>query len=770
MPPERTREQPESSPRPVGLRAQLAQLEAILASADERLAQLRQLADPHRLAFLFRVQLGSILRGAADSQLTPGGLLAVAQQAAATGILPLTGVAALRRSLEQLTDRLRQAGAWDAHQPMAWDPLPLLSPEEERWTHLEALGQTLPIDEPLADAFADRAAASGWLALPDLLPAELITEVHHQLEAAQRQDQLTLERAGVGAEQRLSTRRSDSVLYLSGLEPELLRTAPTVAALIQYCLDELGERWAERLPGRTIFPPQKAMLARYPAPSGGYHAHLDNPGGDDDNGRTLTLVLYLNAAGEACRGGEIALWSAGVSTSEAPSHLATAAGGSGVLFDARTVAHQVQPLREGPARWALTLWFSDTPQRPPASPPIPELSRTDVLLPIDKPRLPAETLLFHELDDDHPAGEIVVYRVHRRELRVGIVCTVYRGGSALDAWCAHHLKLGIDHLVLVFDHLDELQEAADAARLQARYGADRLTVWSGELLASERWQTLADRQELERFARSGASNYAVAARQSLNASVALEAARDDELGGAPLDWLIHLDGDELFVPEGDGRGGAGIDDHFAAASEAGLHLLRYLNHELLEPPCDGQPPRFKLNPRLAATRLGPVGWAKLTAYLDMAQSDRRPYFRGYFNGKSAVAVDRAKCAAGVHGWTLEQPSPSASRLLAGPSILHCHFASADAFRRKYLAVADSPILEGPPLFEPSPVEVATLERIHQLRRSGADEETLHQSLDNLHAELTTFSEAEIEVLQAARLILTPRLDQPLPMPDPQDSV
>jgi hypothetical protein len=299
----------------------------------------------------------------------------------------------------------------------------------------------------------------------------------------------------------------------------------------------------------------------------------------------------------------------------------------------------------------------------------------------------------------------------------------------------------------------------------------------------------------------------VAARQTLNATAALATARTGELGGAPLDWLLHLDADERFHLEGDTRGGADLHTHFAAAAAAGWKLLRYANHELLAPleasphtadggagspiALDADSARlgrvaltFKLNPRLAAARLGTGGWRQLVQQLEMAQDAPRPYFRAYHNGKSAVAVAGARAAAGVHGWRLDEGESDAQGFLAGPSILHLHFASRAAFRRKYRALAEAiadspspvgkggateegseqglkaptPPAAGPRLFEPSPVERTLLATIRGLRRDGATEAGIDHHLDELHARLLTFTPAETELLAAAGLLHTVELD------------
>ena len=58
------------------------------------------------------------------------------------------------------------------------------------------------------------------------------------------------------------------------------------------------------------------------------------------------------------------------------------------------------------------------------------------------------------------------------------------------AWCEHHYSVGVEHIVLVFDHLEQPQEAADAARLRSTFGSSRLTIWSGAQLMADGWPAL----------------------------------------------------------------------------------------------------------------------------------------------------------------------------------------------------------------------------------------------------------------------------------------
>ncbi|HEX9736673.1 MAG TPA: 2OG-Fe(II) oxygenase [Thermoanaerobaculia bacterium] len=737
-------------PPAAGLLASLHELERLLEAEEVDLAALGRLAEPMRLEHLFQVQLATLVRRG-PSSLTPRRLLAAAAEAAAAGVLPLSAPGALRATLDELETRLYDAGAWDPDTALWWSPLPPPTRPESLWDGLRGDGEpALPTRDELVAAFGGpRLDGPQWLRLPSFLSSALTEAIRSELDDAG----LELEPGGVGAEGRRTARRSDEVRYVDGFEPRLLAAAPTLAALVQWAFARLSG--GLRVGERRVYPPQSAMLARYPAPSGGYAAHLDNPGGEHDNGRALTLVIYLNAPGHECAGGELALWAPGTSTAGPPAAVLAPRSGSAVLFDSRAAAHQVAALAPGPARWALTLWLNDAPQRP-ASLPAPRLGPGEALLPIAAPPLPAGTVLFHELDDTRPSGTIEVRkRPPGGKQRVGIVATVYREGRRLDAWCEHHFALGVDHLVLVFDDLEDPQETADARRLRDRYDAGRLTIWPGFLTAG-RWPRAPELNELRHFAVLRASSYGVSSRQTLNACVALAAARKGELGGAPLDWLLHLDADELFYLEGSGRGGATLEEHFAAASAAGLALLRYVNHEILHP--TSPEPRFKINPRLAAARLGPGGWREMVAHLAMAQTDPRPWFHGYFNGKSAVAVAAGAAAAGVHGWFLE-PSwgPETRRFLAGPCVLHFHFSSPESFRRKYLAIAAAPTpAEGGP-FELSPVEMATVELIRELERNRTDQETTARLLDEHHRRLTCFSEEEVELLEEAGLLMHPRL-------------
>lgn len=751
----------------------LERLETLLAEGRASPSALEGWAPPRDLGFLFRMLALRLVRAGPgpleERRREPAHLLRLAARAAAGGLIPLNIPTMIRASLDRAEALVGEAGAWARDQAMWWAPLPGISDRERIWQELAAVDHgTIPLlsGEHFRQAFGEQGNPSSWLHLPHLLSPPWATAIHAELESAPKTGALVLHRAGVGASGNLSVKRDDSVCYFSGFEPELLKHAPRLAALVQWGLLHLPDWVSSVLPHRLLAAPQRAMLARYPAPSNGYDGHLDNPGGDRDNGRALSLVIYLCDAETPCEGGELALWRANAVLGEEPAALLAPLPGAAVWFDSRSVAHRVLPLRAGPARWALSFWFQDRrASSATLKPSLPPLSLTDILSGVPSPPLPAGALLFHELSDGNENGEITVLSGRSQRPRLGLVSTVYRAGKNLDAWCAHHFSLGFDHILLVFDRLDDPAEAEDAQRLSRRYGDGLLSIWSGPELQRQNWRMPPRTRSLEElipFALAGSSSSAVAARQTLNATAALRAARGERLGGAPLDWLLHLDSDELFYLEGGHRGGADLHEHFAHAAAAGLSRPRYANHEWLAAERAGEPPLFKCNPRLAIARLGSAGWSALTGLLAMAQTDRRPWFTGYHNGKAAVSVKRAAAAAGVHDWYLAEPvSPSESRFLAGPSVLHFHLASAEAFCRKYLHKATDPISAETGLFPASPVENAAMALIRRARQESWSDSTLQRRLESLYHELTAFSKGERELLEQAGLLFRPRIEHAL---------
>ncbi|MFP3941641.1 MAG: tryptophan 7-halogenase [Thermoanaerobaculia bacterium] len=851
--------------RPGALARALDEATAAVAGADggEAAAErLGRLGAPAVLDAVLRLLLARALRGGAATGVDPGAVVGAARAAARRGLVPMATVSALRGTVRAVEGGLRDLGVW---QPgVEWTPLPPPDDLEKLWDGLGGAdgpaAPTLPDGAELAGALAAGTDAPGWLAWPGAVPGDLLRRLAGELRTAAAEGLLPLTPGGVGREGEVSERRHDAVLYATGLEDDLLRRAPATALLVQHLLERLEGPLRRALPERSLFAPQTAMLARYRAPCEGFAPHLDNPGGEADNGRVLSLILYLGEPEEPCRGGGLAVWAPGTSTAGPPAAVVAPEPGSAILFDARRVPHGVEPLEPGPDRWTLVVWLSERRRRPPRPLlPVPEVSPEEAFRAVDDPPVPEGTVVLRRLAGlgsgsgagpggagapvprsgegagdgaVPPAGgegsdadpTLVVRRLPggaepSEAPRVGIVATVASPGPQVEAWCRYHLELGASRLIVILDGDAENAPAGEGSgspreagngraveRLRRIAGPERLTVWTGAE-ARERWRGLPapgggelrpnrkpgggelrpyrereggglgasgpaaeEIEALRRHAEGGSAAWAVAARQALNASAALQAARTGSFGpgaggeagadGEPLDWLLHLDGDELFHLEGPARGGATLAEHFAAVSREGWTAVRYVNHELLAPWPPGEPPRFKRNPALAAGRLGATGWRRLVECLDMAQDARRPYFRAYWNGKSAVAVAAGERAAGVHGWRVREGEQV---FLAGPSVLHWHLPTAAAFRRKYLRIAAAP--DGPARpFPPSPLEEAACSLARELRRGGAPEAEVASALDELYRATCTFTPPEVELLEEAGLLFAPPVP-PWPLPE-----
>lgn len=751
-------------------------------------AGLADLGGPATLDRLLRGAVGAAVGrgpGAGAEGWGPARLVAASEAGARAGTVPAATASRLRGVLERLEVELHRGRFWSPSVAPWWRPLPPPGPLEELWDALDGAADgpgALDGLDGLREALGDL-EGPGRLCLPDGLPDGLVRRVHRELLEAVEDGSLDLARAGVGPTDRATPVRTDRVAYRTGLEPELLEVAPAVAVLIQWVLSRLPERLSGGADGaRTLHAPATAMLARYEAPGGGFAPHLDNPGGygpgrsgarGEDNHRAVSLVAYLNAPEAPCSGGEIALWAPGAGRSGSPADVLPAAGGSVVLFDSRRVLHEVRPLAPGPDRWTLVVWLSDAERPPALAPEPPRVSVAEALEPLED-----ETPV--------PAGRVLLRSVRNGALHVesvpvdaecaptaGLVCTAHRADDGLGAWLRHHLEAGFDRLLVVLDEVAEEGELERARRLADELDPARITLWSARE-ASDRWPALAEVQpdvdRLRAAAAQGTATDAVAARQTLNASAALRAAQAGEIGGPAgerLDWLVHLDSDELFHLQGRARGGADLRQHFAALRASGRTVVRYADHELLlvrgQEESGRTGPRFKLNPRLAAARLGPVGWRRLTEHLnldqEMEREGSRPYFRAYWNGKSAVAVAAGRSAAGVHGWLAEGAGERDDEMLAGPAILHLHLPTREAFRDKYRMVARGSREGGeggrPRAFPPSPLEELAVGAIREALRSGGGEAAIATRLDALYEETLRFGPEEVDLLEEAGLLLAP---------------
>ena len=216
--------------------------------------------------------------------------------------------------------------------------------------------------------------------------------------------------------------------------------------------------------------------------------------------------------------------------------------------------------------------------------------------------------------------------------RAAVVTTVKNFGALAHSWCTYHLGIGFAHLFIFFDDPAELAVIG----LEERFGAERVTCVAHDDALRAAWATLPNADAMLAHAETE-----VQSRQQLNAWLAVDLA-----ASKGLDWLLHIDADEVFHP------GADVDApaHFAELSRAGVATFCYMNHEGV-PEASGivdpfvEVTLFKRSldvvERTDAAREAVGLWDERLA---------GSYFFYYDNGKAAVRLTGKPRPLSVHEW------------------------------------------------------------------------------------------------------------------------
>lgn len=281
--------------------------------------------------------------------------------------------------------------------------------------------------------------------------------------------------------------------------------------------------------------------------------------------------------------------------------------------------------------------------------------------------------------------------------RAAIVSTMRSPGPQLASWVRWHSALGIEKLFLFFD----ADPNDEGSKLAASFPGVRVILvdqkmrktmardpYCAPLLPLAGEPTLPVRSPEE-----------LTARQLCNVKMALSLARRER-----IDWLLHIDADELFFPPG-----RDATAHFAGLSTLGVGYVIYDNHEAIcERPEPADPFRevtlFKKNPRA----IDPGALSLAEPYF----AQRGGYFLAYANGKAAVRTVQGAEPAGVHGFHLPLELGLGRARFVSPAILHYPYSTFAAYWRKFqrLGWYEGDVLLGlpwyPPLFELSSRDLA----------------------------------------------------------------
>lgn len=249
--------------------------------------------------------------------------------------------------------------------------------------------------------------------------------------------------------------------------------------------------------------------------------------------------------------------------------------------------------------------------------------------------------------------------------RVAIVTTLRDAAATLGSFVAYHRAIGFEHFFLFFD--DPADPMLDWARGEPDITAiprdsDLRRTW-GELAL---WNEAAAHVDRE-----------VMARQILNAEHAMTLAR-----AKGLDWLLHIDADELFyAPDGDAAA------HFAAFALAPPDLATYANYEAVPETEDAAD--FFRSVTLFKKPFAVPSSPEARALAARAGQSTDAFFHFYGNGKSAVRLAaHGMLPANVH--TFARRGESTVAWTRGPFILHYACCGFAAFWRKYLTLGRFP--------------------------------------------------------------------------------
>lgn len=250
-----------------------------------------------------------------------------------------------------------------------------------------------------------------------------------------------------------------------------------------------------------------------------------------------------------------------------------------------------------------------------------------------------------------------------------IVSTVKDVESTIDSFIAYHLDVGFSEIFLFFDDPD------DGAIAKAR-SYPQVTVIINDDALKNRWSELQSYIEMEKDIVSE-----VMARQVLNVEVAIGLCAEKN-----IDWLLHVDGDELFyssmlTPQ----------EHFNSLESRGVSYVTYHNHESVPEKidigdCFKEVTLFKKNPHTFATALQTTPEQRKVVQ-SVAQIPSG-YFHFYLNGKSAVRIMDGVRPNGVHRFSVPEQIRVAPLTEEDPVILHYPCNGFSAFWKKYKTLGD----------------------------------------------------------------------------------
>ncbi|MEO8548339.1 MAG: glycosyltransferase family 2 protein [Kofleriaceae bacterium] len=240
--------------------------------------------------------------------------------------------------------------------------------------------------------------------------------------------------------------------------------------------------------------------------------------------------------------------------------------------------------------------------------------------------------------------------------RVALVSTVRNPGPSIRSFVEHHLVAGFAKIYLFFDDPEDVW-------VDAVPESDRVDVIACDADVRASWMEWPDPSEID---------VQVMVRQILNAELALQIARSQR-----IEWLVHLDGDELLDYPRD-------VSTFFAALDPKIQQVTFANLEVLPERADVadmflELTLFKRHPRDLPG--GRFSAAQANVVAECRHAPNR-WFYYYTIGKSAVRVAPGVVPHGVHFFRDAAGRTEGARVQS-PRVLHYMNAGFENFWRRY---------------------------------------------------------------------------------------
>lgn len=259
---------------------------------------------------------------------------------------------------------------------------------------------------------------------------------------------------------------------------------------------------------------------------------------------------------------------------------------------------------------------------------------------------------------------------YKKTLDVGIVITAASAYQTLPEFIDYHIHLGFSKIYLFID------DNCALTYLKVQEYPQVTAFLKNEALI-ELWKQTPTYHEPHKKA---LIDIEVMIRQEMNFYVAYSKAREEG-----IDWLLHIDADELFYPNG-----SSVHEHFLKLQRNNINCITYLNYESITTEPDSKSiyaaRHFKKN------YLRHKFWIYSSAQRELITNTpwiRDKVFNYYQNGKSAVRTqDPSVKVYDVHA--IMTPGERICARDKDPIILHFPCATRTEFQKKYKTLGKFP--------------------------------------------------------------------------------